>query len=478
LYHSLDEAERVYLHQTVGQVLEQLYQGQHEEVVGELARHFQMAGLVVQAVAYLQLAGDRAARLSAFQEAISHYSKALELLETLPDSAQYAHQELNLQLTLGRAQIIARGSGAPEVERAFSRARELGQQLEETRALSDALDGLITYYMIQGDIAQAYALAEQWLRLAQDLQDPSGGMMGAHLSLGTASLYRGELAQAQSHFEQGIDLYQPHQSTDLITGSSHLGDLGVFAQRQLATVKWLQGYPEQAVVLVRQAHTLAEDLDHPFSIAGALAITCLVHCCRREVPDVKDWAERTITLTTRHGIELWKLAGMMCHGWAMAKQGQAEEGIEEICHGLDAWSASGAQATLPLYLSLLAEAHMKISQVAEGLSVLEQALTGVEKSGERYWEAELHRLRGELLRIGGTDDAKIEQQFVKAIDVARRQGAKSWELRATVSLCRLWRAQGRREEARQMLAEIYGWFTEGFDTIDLKEAKVLLKELS
>jgi predicted ATPase len=302
--------------------------------------------------------------------------------------------------------------------------------------------------------------------------------IAAHHGLGTVLLYRGALAQAQTHFEQGIALYQPQQSAELITGSSHGGDQGVFAQRQLATVRWLQGYPEQALTLVYQALTLAEELDHSFSLAGALAITCLVHCYRREVSEVKDWADRTITLTTQHGIELWKLSGMMCRGWAMATQGQAKEGIEQICHGLDAWSASGARTLLPLYLSLLAEAYMKIGQIEEGLTALEQALTRVENSGERFWEAELHRLKGELLSRWGADVGKIKLEFLKALEIARRQGAKSWELRATVSLSRLWQAQGRKEEARQMLADIYGWFTEGFDTVDLKQAKSLLDELS
>jgi predicted ATPase len=442
----------------------------------ELARHFQLAGLVVQAVAYLQQAGDRAARLSAYQEAIAHYIRALELLETLPDVAPYAEQELNLQLALGRAQIVTKGSAAPEVERTFSRARELGQQLEDIPLLLMALGGLRTNYAIRGDISQAYELAEQMLQLAQDLADPSL-IIGAHIAMGIASLYLGDLSQAQTHFEQAFALYQPQQSADLISGSGQGLDPGVLAQRLLALVKWLQGYPEQALVLVRQALTLAEELDHPFSIAGVLGITCEIHLYRREDQAVKEWAEKMLALATKHGFVLWKLGGSMYRGWALVEQRQAEEGIEQIRQGLNAYAATGARSAMP-FRTLLVNAHLRIGQVAEGLGILEKVLSAVEQTGERYPEAELYRLKGELLRLGDADDGEIEQQFLKAIDIARRQGAKSWELRATVSLCRLWQTQGNKEEARQMLADIYGWFTEGFDTVDLKEAKALLEKLA
>ncbi len=475
LYNSLDEAERVYLHQAIGQVLEQLYEGQREKVAVELARHFQRAGLVMRAVAYLQQAGDRAARLSAYQEAITHYIRALKLLDNLPDRARYAPQELNLHLALGRAQIVAKGSAAPEVERTFSRARELCQQVEDTPLLLMALGGLRTYYTIRGDIPQAHELAEQMLQLAQELEDPSL-IIGAHIALGIASLYLGELAQAQTHFEQGFALYHPQQSAYLISGSGQGLDPGVLAQRLLANIKWLQGYPEQALVLVRQALTLAEELDHPFSIAGVLSITCELHYYRREVQAVIVWTEKLLTLATEHSFALWKLAATMYRGWTLTEQGQEKEGIEEIQQGLNAWYATGARTTTQFH-TLLAAAQLRIGQVTEGLAILEKVLSAVEQTGERYLEAELYRLKGELLRVGGADDSEIEQQFFKALEIARRQGAKSWELRATVSLARLWQAQGKQAKARRMLSDIYGWFTEGFDTADLKEAKALLEEL-
>ena len=480
LYSSLDEAERAYLHESVGKALEQLYEGQVEEIAVQLARHFESAGLVLKAVSYLQQVGDEAVRLSAYQEAITHYIKALELLETLSDFSQHAHQELNLQLALGRAQIAVKGSAAPEVERAFSRARELSQKLEETPSLMKALGGLVTYYIIHGYLRQAHKLAEQCLQLALEIEDPPL-VMGAHLSLGQVLLFRGELAQAQTYFEHGFDLYQPQQSADLISHSGNEVDPGVFAQRQLAWVKWLQGYPEQALILARQALALAQQIEHPFSIVGAMAISCGIHYFRREVQVGMAWAEETITLSNEHGFVSWKKVGMIFRGWAWVEQGQEEKGIEQMRQGLDVYFATGARSGGSGFFSLLAGAHLKSGQVSEGVTILEKALSAVEQTGERYSEAELYRLKGELLLMDGAADAEVEQQYLTAIAIARQQGARSWELRATVSLCRLWHSQGsqgKRKEAHQILAEIYNWFTEGFDTLDLKEAKALLEELS
>ena len=482
LYSSLDEVERAYLHEAIGATLEQLYMGRTDDVTVQLAHHFQVAGIPEKALGYLQQAGDEAVRLSAYQEAITHYSKALELLKRLRDPVQYAQQDLHLQLALGRAQIVTKGSAAPEVEHAFSQARELSYQLEETALLMKALGGLVIYYMIQGDIPQAQELAEQCLRLAQELGDPSL-TIGPNLGLGTALLYGGKLDQAQTHFEQALALYHPQQSADLIVRSDYGGDPGVMAQRQLGFTKWLRGYPEQALILVRQALTLAEELDHPFSIAGSLALTCAIHYFRREAQAVKAWAEETITLSSEQGFVLWKLFGMMCRGWALAERGQAEAGIEQIQQSLEAYQDTGAGTTV-LYHTLLVTAQLRIGQITEGPAILEKALKVMEQTGKRNSEAELYRLKGELLlkaegeSMNAVRELTPEDYFHKAIDIARQQGARSWELRATVSLCRLWQAQGKREEARQMLSEIYNWFTEGFDTLDLQEAKALLDELS
>ena len=476
LYHSLDEAERGYLHQAVGQVLEQLYEGQQEEVAVELARHFQLAGLVVQAVAYLQQAGERAVRLSAPEEAIAHFTQALTLLKTSADPLQHAQQELSLQIALGQALYVVRGSASSEVERTWSRARELSEQLGRTQQLFRVLWGLCIFYLMRGELrGTGYELAEQCLKVAQSQQDPSL-LIGGHMVLGTISLYLGELAAAETHFEQGLSFYDPQQSAHLISFYGH--DLGVYCRRELAWTKWYQGYPEQALDLVREALALAQKIAHPFSEVGALAFVSYLQYLRRDVQACREMAEETITLSSEHGAVLWKLIGSMLQGWALTEQGPAEEGIVEIGQGLRAYQATGLRSSASHYLGMLAEVHLKLGQVTEGLAALDEALIEVEEIRERLSEPEFYRLKGELLSKQGADDAEVEQQFFKAIDIARQQSAKSWELRATVSLARLWQTQGKKEEAHQMLADIYGWFSEGFDTVDLKEAQALLEELS
>lgn len=479
LYGSLDDTERAYLHEAVGNILEQLYQGQHETVALQLARHFQMAGLIEKAVGYLQQAGRWAVRLSAHKEAIAHFTRALGLLGTLPDSEQHAQQELDLQLALGRAFIVVKGSGAPEVERTFVRARELCQQVGESSQLVQVLWGLCVFYVIRGKLrGTGYDMAKQCLQVAQSQQE-SNLLIGGHMAVGTVALYRGELNLAQTHFEQGIALYDPQQSTILISLYGY--DPGVFCQRELAWVKWMKGYPQQALDLIRETITLARTLTHAFNLAGALAIATYIHYLRREVWACQETAKETIALSTEHGVVLWRLVGSMLQGWVFIEQGNEEAGIEQIRHGVNDYRATGLRTTASAFLLMMARANLRLEQIAQGLAVLEDVLKEVEETGECFEEAECYRLKGELLLRNGADDDEVERQFFKAIDIARRQSAKSWELRATTSLCRLWHSrgsQGKKEEARRILADIYGWFSEGFDTLDLKEAQALLEELS
>ncbi len=475
LYTRLDEVERGYLHEAVGTVLEQLYEERTEEVAGQLARHFEAAGLTEKAIGYLRQAGERAVRLSAHEEAVALFIRALRLLDTFPDPSEHSQQELDLQTALGYALIVFKGSAAPEVGRAFARARELSYQLEETPQLFHLLWGLWTFWLIRGEICPtACELAEQCLRMAQRLRDPTL-LLGAYQALGTTLSFVGELVPAQAHLEQMITLYDPQRSDALI--SQYGQDLGVFCLRYVCLVKWLLGYPEQALAQSDQALTLARQLAHPFSLAGALAFDMFVHYFCREEQAVEERAEECITLSTKHGFALWKLKGMMFRGWALTQRGQLEEGIEQIRQGLAAYYATGAVSLLVLPL-LLIEAHLRMEQVAEGLAALEKTFSAIEKTGEGTIKAELYRLKGELLRMGRANEGEVEACFRQAIKIAQRQSAKSWELRATMSLCQLWQAQGKKEQARQMLAEIYGWFTEGFDTPDLKEAKSLLDALA
>jgi predicted ATPase len=476
LYTSLDEVERAYLHETVGAALEELHQGGTEEVAVQLARHFEMAGSAAKAAGYLRQAGERAVRLSAHEEAIAHFTKALELLKTLPDPTQYAQEELSLQTALGHALIVAKGSAAPEVERAFARARELCQHAGETPQLFRVLWGLHTYYLVRGKIhPTALELAGQLLDLAQSLGDPAL-IIAARYALGSTFFWTGDHAQAQAHLEPGIKLHDLHQTASLIPLYGQ--DPGVMCRRYAAWTKWFLGYPDQAMEVIRETIALAKELDHPFTIAGAEAIALNIEVHRREEAAVKERAEELITLSTEHGFLLWKITGITYRGWTLVGRGRQEAGLEQIRQGVDAFNATGARGGITVHRSLLVEAHLRLGQATAGLAAVEEALTKVEETGERYMEAEHHRLKGELLLLGGADEEKVEGQFLKAIDTARRQSARSLELRATVSLCRLWEAGGKKREARHMLAEIYGWFTEGFDTPDLKEARELLDVLA
>ena len=490
LYNRLDEVERAHLHEDVGNVLEALYGGQTEEVAVQLARHFQEAGISEKAVAYLRQAGDRAVRLSANEEAIAHFTRGLELLKTLPDSSERAQQELSLQLALAAPHQAARGYAAPETGRAYARAYELCQQMDETPQLLPALWSLGSFYLARAEHQKSLRLTEQILNLAQRMEDPLQVAM-ARWGLGVDWLHVGELVLARGHLEQVIAFYDPqqHGSLAFIFGQ----DPGVSALAWAAWTLWLLGYPDQALERSQEALALARELDHPFTLGFALNIAgSFFHQLRREGQTAKERNEAMMQLSTEEGFPLFQVLGTTFQGWTQAMAGQVEAarpglvegGIAQMRQGLATWQAMGAGMQRPHLLALLAEAYGSAGQAEEGLDVLAEALTFVQSSDERYYEAELYRLKGELLLIQGneaeaeTSFHQAESCFQHAIEVARRQQAKSWELRATVSLCRLWQKQGRVDEARQMLAEIYGWFTEGFDTPDLQEAKALLEELS
>jgi predicted ATPase/DNA-binding SARP family transcriptional activator len=483
LYHNLDQMERTYLHEAVGNVLETLYGEQTEQVVVQLAHHFEQAGLRQKAVNYLLQAGKRAARLSANQEAIAHLTKGLTLLETLPDTAERVQQELELQIVLGNALMATKGYAAAEVERVFNRARELcwHAYAGETPHRFPVLYGLWVLHHVRAEHQMARELGQEWLRLAQHQPDAAPLLM-AHRVLGVSLLHLGELASAREHLEQSIALYEPqqHRSLAFLYGQ----DPGIASRILAAWTLWLLGYLDQTLKRSREALALAQELSHPFSLAFALIHAAVLHQLGREGQKAQERVESAIALCTKQGFPFLLAIGTILQDWALAEQGQEKARIAHMRQGLAAYQAIGAGLWRPYSLSLLAQAYQIAGQVKEGLTVLAEALALVEKSDERWWEAELYRLKGELLlkaeggRLKDEAEAEAEKCFWQAIEVARRQSAKSLELRAVLSLSRLWQKQGKKKEACQMLGEIYGWFTEGFDTADLKEAKVLLEELS
>jgi predicted ATPase len=382
---------------------------------------------------------------------------------------------LTLHIALGAALQMAKGQAAPEVEHAYAQAYVLCQQVGETLELLPVLYGLWRYYIARAQLHTARELGETLLRLAQRAHDPTLSVI-AHYALGATWLWLGALPAARSHQEEGIARYTPNQRRAPAFRIGH--DLGVGCRVGAALTLWLLGYPDQALPRLHEALALTHELSHPFSLAFARGYAAMVYQLRRDVLAVHEHAEAAVTLSTEQGFPYWAAMGMSLRGWALAMQGQGEEGMTQLRQGIASFRATGAAVVVPYFCTMLADVCDHLGHTEDGLQVLAEAHTLVEQQEERWWEAEIHRLRGVLLlRQMGTPQAEAETCFQRALDVARRQEAKSLELRAAMSLARLWQQQGKRAAAYDLLAPIYGWFTEGFDTTDLQEARVLLDAL-
>jgi predicted ATPase len=456
--------------------LETLYAPRLEEAYERLAYHYARTDNVGKAVAYLTCVGEKAARHSAHVEAISHVTQALDLLQTLPSTPERSQQELTLHIALGVSLVATKGYAAPEVEQTYARARQLCDHLDDPHQLFPALHGLRNYYQVRAETRTGYALGEQLLTLAGQTQD-SAMLLMAHRALGTTLFWMGTGAASLTHLAQGMALYDPqqHRASTFLYGE----DAGVVCFSRGAWTLWWLGYPDQGLVRTDEALTLAQQSAHAFSLGFALTSAAVFHQCRREGRTARERAEAAIILATEQGFPLWRAFGLILHGWAQAHQGQVQEGLEQIQQGLTAWRATGAEQARSYFLALLAEAHGAMGSPAAGLMALTEALTLVDNTGERWYEPELHRLKGELLlQQSANRYAEALACFEQALDVARSLKAKSWELRAATSLARLWQQLGKCDEAYQLLAEVYGWFTEGVDTVDLEEAKVLLDDLA
>jgi predicted ATPase len=335
-----------------------------------------------------------------------------------------------------------------------------------------ALWFLQSYRSTSAENRTALGIAEQILHLAQ-LDDDPVHIMGAHRALGTSLHYMGEFRQARIHWEQVIKAFDPQKHRSVI----FLGqDVLVSPLSHDAWDLWILGYPDQGLKRIEEMLGLVRELDHPFSLAWSCANSAIFHWLRHEPQAVQLLAEEHLRRSAQAGFELLRAGASVELGWAHAMQGQPESGIVRLSQGLDAWRSRCMYFFAPLFLTGQAEIYGILGKTQEGLEVVGEALNIVHKTEERWCEAEVHRVKGELLQLSGRT-SEAEASFRQAIEVARRQEAISWELRATISLSRLLQKEGRSAEARQLLSEIYGWFIEGFDTPDLKEAKALLEEL-
>jgi predicted ATPase len=475
-YQSLLHSTRQQYHQQIAHILAECFPETVETQPELLAYHYTEAGLGAHAIRYWYRAGQRAAERPAHREAIEHLTNGLKMLSSLPDTSEPTQHELALQIALGRSFMAMKGYGAPEVGQAYVRARVLCEQLGAPLQLFSVLRGLWVFHYMWAEFQTAQELGEQCLRLAQHMQD-ADLLLRAHHTLGTTLYFCGEFVRARTHLEEGIAHYAAVQRPRRIIRA--VQDPGVTCVALLGLQLWYLGYPDRALQQGTEAIALAEDLAHPFSQAEALFFAGVVHILRREVQAAQERLAAVLTLSREQGFPRWGILSTVLCGWTLAAQGQGSEGIGQIRRGLEAWRATSGEAAGPWLLSLLAEAYRLTGDIGQGLAVVTEALALVKRAGEGQPEAELCRLKGELLLARSmADRADAEACFHEALTIARRQQAKSLELRAAVSLARLWRCQSKRPEAYQLLEAAYNWFTEGHDTTDLRGAKALLDQLA
>jgi predicted ATPase len=474
LYASLQPTRKAAWSAATARALLGHYGEKSAGLAAELAMLFEAARDHERAADHYLVAAENAARIFAHHEAVALARRGLALLQTLADTPERARRELLLQVTLGMQLQVTQGYAAPEVERTYARARALCEHVQEAPPLFRVLWGLWAFYLVRSQLGKSRELGERLFTLAQRSQDPAQ-VLQARLALAVTSHSLGDPAATREHMEQAVALYDPkrHSSHTYVYGQ----DPGVACLAFGAVALWLLGYPDQAVQRSREAVALGGELGQPNTLALALYFAAVLRQYRREGPAVQRSAEAATAITTEHGLSLWQAGSLVMRGWALAEQGAWASGIAQLRQGLTAWVATGGEAHHTYHLALLAEALGREGQIEEGLGVLAEALVLMHGTGEGFHGAELHRLRGEfLLRQEAAEGACREAEgcFGRALGMARRQQAKSLELRAAMSLTRLYQKQDRQAEARPMLADCYGWFTEGFDTADLQEAKALL----
>jgi tetratricopeptide (TPR) repeat protein len=391
-YTRLTTARRVEVHRRIGARVEAGYGAKAGNIAAELAMHFGRGRDHDRALRYLQHAADNALRRSAYTDAITHLTNALALLAMLPETPERTQHELAVQAALGPALMAIKGYAAPEVAQAYARAHALCQQVGETPRLFAVLLGLCTFYQERAELQTAHALAEQLLHVAHRLQDP-GGLLWAHNALGFTLKLMGELVHARSHLEESLLLY----TSDTPLAESFVLDPGVDGRCALSEILYLLGYPDQALQRSQEALTLACDLVHPFSLAEALSHAARIHRCRGEQQAAQALEEASLALCREHGFAQGAAQKMVWHGWDLVKQGKTEAGIAQMCQGLEALRSTGAEIERPWLLSALAMAYGHAGQTSEGLTVLDEALATVDKTGKHLDEAGLYRIKGELL---------------------------------------------------------------------------------
>ena len=471
-YGTLLRETRRMMHARIADALQQ-----HSPEIAEsqpelLGRHFSEAGLMPQAIRYLQMAGERAVKRSANKEAVTHLEKAKELLEAMPERAAHTNQELQLLIALGPAMMATRSSTAPEIGAVYARARELARNAGRTADLFPTIWGAWLVAFSGGDLATAGRLLEQLFNVA-DISGSDALMLQAHHAAWPTLMVTGSLEQARSHIADGLALYRREaHGTQAFQYGSH--DPGVCAYFCDAVIGTVIGFPDQSEGQMQRALTLAHELDHGPTLVAVLAFAAELHQLRREPQKVEQYVSLLLPRLEKHGSAVGLANAIMLRGWAQVMQGDSKRGIAVVREGITAWRATGSQFHATYRIARAAEAHWAAGETEAGLQLI---ATTIDDSGDRWVAPELHRIKGELYRSAG--HLELAEQCLKhALESARMQKARLLELRAAMSLARLWRDQGKVRQASELLAPVCRWFTEGFDTRDLKEAKALLEELA
>jgi len=477
-YSTLLRGPRQALHRRIAEALEQRFPDFVETRPEILAHHYGEAAIADKAIAYWHLAGKLSVAKAAVREATAQLRRGLSLLDGLPETRERQQLELDIHVTLTTALMAGKGFADPETVAALERANRL---VTETAAVGTPLHfsvlyGLWVSTLSGGAIAAGLEHASNFLSVAQS-QPSSGPLLVGHRALAASLFVSGDYRAALAHYETAASLYRPDEHRD---SAFHYGqDIGVDAFVQLSSALWHRGYPDQSARAADRAVAYSRELRHAHTLAQAFYFAGMAAVFARDVATACAHGNDCVALASEHGFAHWAALGRVLQGWADAQRGEATTGIARIRDGLAAKEATGSCVFTPLYLTLLAEALACAGKIEEGLATLDDALATAAVSGERGWNAEIHRLRGELVgRLPYPDPAKAEDSFRTALAIAREQGTRGYELRAATSLARLWRERGRWDEARELLAPLYGSFTEGFDTPDLKDAKALLDELA
>jgi class 3 adenylate cyclase/predicted ATPase len=471
---SLLRSSRQQLHAQIADTLATHFPELKDSQPELLAQHYAEAGLLEKSVAYWDRAGRRSAARSAMAEAAAQFHNALEQLALLPDGRERQRRELELRTALGTVLFAVKGQAAPETGRAFARARQLWEQLGSPPGFLRAAYGEASYHAFRGESDAALRLNESLLHLSRHRNDSAGLVLG-HFSSGRDLMFAGRFASSRSHLEEVSALYNPVSDSSLVEQTGFYPHVN--SQGLLGIVLFCLGFPDRAFARSRAAVVEARKLGHLRSLAISLTNGTTVVSFLGDSEALDEWVDQAVAVTTEQGFPVWRAQGAIFRGWAKVKNGDVAEGISLLRSGLSAYRATGAEAWTPHLLALLAEACEIAEAIDEAVTVLGDALQIVERTGQCWLAAELNRLKGKLLLRQGNPDA-AEELYFKALSIAREQQAKLWELRAAMSLARLRRDQGHRVEGRKLLAPVYGWFTEGFETPDLKDAKALLDELA